>query len=823
MKTIKKKSSDAALLRAKEVPVDQLRWRCDPASLDISSTNDVKPLKEIIGQDRALRALRLGLEIKHYGYNVFVTGFSGTGRMTTLKRLLSEFQTRPVKLKDRCYVYNFHNPDQPILLTLDAGQGVKFRDDMNELIADLIKNIPAVFESRRYQEARKQTLEHFQERQRSVLKDFEKKVRERGFELIQVQVGQVVRPDIAPVINNTPLNFDQLDALLQQGKLSKEALDRLTKERASLESQMELVLKEMRNIERKAKESMNELAVRFLLPLVRSRVDDLREAYKDEKVQHYLDEVQKAIMDDAARFLPSEEAQVPIAGKTNRKDEEDPFREFRVNVVLDNSTTTTVPIVIETNPRFKNLFGTIEREVDRNGMWRMDFTMIKGGSLLQADGGFLVLNALDALIEPGVWQTLKRTLRNQLLEILPLETGVFGAISALKPEPIPLDVKVVMIGDAYIYSLLYEQDDDFKKIFKVRADFDIEMPKNRTVQKYVSFVKAVCDEEKLRPFDAEGVAEVVEYGVRLAGRQNKLSTRFDIVANVLREANYWAEKDNAQTVSGRHVRKAIDERIERVNMIEEKIQELIIEGTIFVDTAGKVVGQVNGLSVYDLGEHSFGKPTRITARTSMGKAGVINIEREADLSGPTHNKGVLILTGYLRSMYAVGKPLVMSASVAFEQSYSGVDGDSASSTEVYAILSSLAEIPLRQDIAVTGSVNQKGEIQPIGGVNQKIEGFFDVCNARGLTGTQGVIIPSKNIQHLMLRHDVIEAVKKGKFHIYAVDTIDDGIEILTGIKAGKRLPNGKFEPGSIHDRVDQKISEYARRWKEIERAGESRD
>jgi lon-related putative ATP-dependent protease len=446
----------------------------------------------------------------------------------------------------------------------------------------------------------------------------------------------------------------------------------------------------------------------------------------------------------------------------------------------------------------------------------MDFTMIKGGSLLKADGGFLVLNALDALIEPGVWQTLKRTLRNQLLEILPLETGLFGAISALKPEPIPIDVKVVMIGDAYIYSLLYEQDDDFKKIFKVRADFDTEMPKNRTVQKYVSFVKAICDEEKLRPFDAEGVAEVVEYGVRLAGRQNKLSTRFDIVANVLREANYWAEKDNAETVSSRHVRKAIDERIERVNMIEEKIQELILEGTIFVDTSGKVIGQVNGLSVYDLGEHSFGKPTRITARTSMGKAGVINIEREADLSGPTHNKGVLILSGYLRSMYAIGKPLVMSASIAFEQSYSGVDGDSASSTEVYAILSSLAEVPLRQDIAVTGSVNQKGEIQPIGGVNQKIEGFYDVCKARGLTGTQGVIIPSKNIQHLMLRHDVVEAVKKGKFHIYAIDTIDEGIEILTGIKAGKRLKNGQFEKGTIHDRVNRKLEEYAKRWREIE-------
>lgn len=799
--------------RNNEVSVHQLRWRCNPKSLGIKTTDDVKPLKEIIGQDRALRALRLGLEIKHYGYNVFVTGFSGTGRTTTLKRLLSEFQKANIPLRDYCYVNNFRNPDQPILITLEAGQGVRFRSDMDELIADLLKNIPAVFESRRYQEARKQTLEHFQERQRSILKDFEKRVRERGFELIQVQAGQAVRPDIAPVINNTPVSFEQLDQLVEQGKLTQENVDQLLKERAALETQMEILLKEMRNIERKAKESVNELAERFLLPLVKNRLDELRDKYTDKNLLHYLDDVQHNLMENADRFLPQEET--PRLGEQQPPDT---FPEFRVNVVVDNSETKTVPIVIETNPRFKNLFGTIEREVDKSGTWRMDFTMIKAGSLLRADGGYLLLNALDTLIEPGVWQTLKRTLRNQLLEIQPLETGLFGATSALKPEPIPINVKVIMIGDAHIYTLLYEQDDDFKKIFKVRADFDVEMEKgDKTVQKYVSFIKAQCDEEKLRPFDADGVAEVIEYGVRLAGRQNKLSTRFDVMANVLREANYWAEKENAATVTYRHVRKAIEERVERVKMIEDKIQELILEGTILIDSSGWAVGQVNGLSVYDLGEHSFGKPSRITVKTAMGKAGVINIEREADLSGPTHNKGVLILTGYLRSMYATDKPLVMSASIAFEQSYSGVDGDSASSTEVYAILSSLAEVPLRQDMAVTGSVNQKGEIQPIGGVNQKIEGFFDVCKARGLTGTQGVLIPASNVEHLMLRHDVVEAVQNKKFHIYAVSTIDEGIEILTGIKAGKRLKNGEFEKGSIHERVNRKLEEYAKRWREIER------
>ena len=798
----------------KEVPVDQLRWKCDPKHLDMKTTDDVKPLKDVVGQDRALRALRLGLEIKHFGYNVFVTGFSGTGRTTTLKRLLNEFQRNKVPLYDRCYVHNFRIPDQPLLVTLSAGSGAKLRADMDEFIADLLKNIPAVFESRRYQEARKRTLEHFQERQRSVLKDFEKKVRERGFELIQVQIGQTVRPDIAPLVDNAPVGFDQLDSLIQQGKLTRARVDQFMKDRALLETQMESILKEMRNIERKAKESIDELADRFLLPLVKNRVDELKDKYRNDKLAQYLDSVLEHIMENADRFLPQEEAT-----RTGRKPQGE-FAEFRVNVIVDNAETENIPIVIETNPRFKNLFGTIDREVDKSGMWRTDFTMIKAGSMLRADGGYLLLNALDALLEPGVWPTLKRTLRNQLHEIQTMETGIFGLSSTLKPEPIPFDVKVVMIGDAYIYNLLYEQDDDFKKIFKVRADFDVEMPKmDKTINHYISFIKMICDEEKLRPFDSSGIAEIVEYGVRLAGRQNKLSTRFNIIANVLREANFWAGKDGDKVVTRKHIRKAIEERIDRVNLVEEKIQEMILEGTILIDSRGAVVGQVNGLSVYDLGEHAFGKPSRITVRTSMGKAGVINIEREANLSGPTHNKGVLILSGYLRSTYAGDKPLAMSASIAFEQSYGGIDGDSASSTEVYAILSSLANVPLRQDIAVTGSVNQKGEIQPIGGVNEKIEGFFDVCQARGLTGKQGVIIPQQNVKDLMLRHDVVDAVTKGKFHVYTVGMIDEGIEILTGIKAGKPLKNGHFEKGGIHDRVNRKLLEFAKQWREIDRSG----
>lgn len=794
-----------------EVPVRRLRWRCDFKSLKVQSTDEVKPMKDVIGQERALRALRLGLEMRHPGYNVFVTGYSGTGRMTTIKYLLTEVKKKKVVLRDRCFVHNFRNSDQPTLLTFEAGNGRKFRSAMETLLRELRKVIPSAFESRRFQDERKRLLDFFQDRQRTILKDFEKKVKEKGFEVVQVPLGGGVRPDIAPVVNNQPVNFEQLNSLVQQGTLTKEQLEKISNDRITLESTLELVLREMRNIERKANESLEELAHRFISPIVNEYVHEVRDNFKNEKVQAFLENLRDNILENLSRFRTQDEQTSLTASR-----EEDNFIEFRVNVVLDNSETKGIPIIIETNPKFKNLFGTIEREVDRNGVWRTDFTYIKPGSLLLADGGYLVVNALDAIVEPGVWQTLKRTLRNGLLEVQPVETGLFGANSALKPEPIEINVKVIMIGDAYIYSLLYDLDDDVKKIFKVRADFDVEMPKKpQSIARYISFIKTICDDEHLLPFDRTGIAAVIEHGARLAGQQKKLSTRFNIIADVLREANYWATKNNSKAATAQHVTRAIDERIERVKLIEDKIQEMILSGMIMIATEGKAVGQVNGLSVYDMREYMFGKPSRITAKTSMGRDGVINIEREADLSGPTHNKGVLILSGYLRSMYARTKPLVMNASIAFEQSYSGVDGDSASSTEVYAILSSLANVPLRQDVAVTGSINQKGEIQPIGGVNQKIEGFFDVCKARRLTGRQGVMIPYQNISDLMLRHDVIEAVEKGKFHVYAIRTVDEGIELLTGKRAGRTLKDGTFEKNSVHGLVNKTLTEYAKHWKEL--------
>jgi lon-related putative ATP-dependent protease len=794
----------------KEIPVERLRWRCTPDTLGISSIEEALPLNEIIGQDRALRALHVGLEMKHYGYNIFVTGLPGTGRMTTITRMLHEFESRPAQLTDKCYVYNFRDPDAPMMLTLPAGQGMTFKKDMEGLLNELLKGIPGVFESRRYIEQRKGLLEHFQDRQRSVLKDFERKVKDRGFEVVQVQGGAGNRPEIAPLVDGAPASIEQLRAKVDAGEMTTDALNKLAAQQADLEGQMDIVMREMRNIERRAKKSLDDLNHKIVVPIVEELLDDLRSKYSSHRLHEYFAEVKSSVIENIDRFHPKDEQQASLLGIQIPK-EEDAFIEYQVNTIVDNGGVQGIPIVIETNPRYKNLFGTIERVIDRNGVWRTDFTHIKAGSLVKADGGYLVINALDALSEPGVWTSLKRVLRNRQIDIQPPESGLLGSSSALKPEPIHLNVKVIMIGDAYIYQLLYNMDEDFKKIFKIRADFDVEMPNARkAVTSYVSFVKMLCEQEELLPFDTSALAEVLEYGARLAGRQNKLSTRFNLLADVLREASYWAAKASATSVTGAHVRKAIDERIERVKMVEEKIQEMIDDGSIMIDTTGAVVGQVNGLSVYALGEHEFGKPSRITVKTAMGRAGIINIERESSLSGPTHNKGVLILGGYLSATYAQTKPLVLSASIAFEQSYGGVDGDSASSTEVYAILSSLSNVPLRQDLAVTGSVNQHGEIQPIGGVNLKIEGFYDVCKSRGLTGTQGVLIPHQNVKDLMLRHDIVDAVARGSFHVYGIVTINEGIEILTGKRAGKRSARGTFPPGTIHALVDRTLLRFAK-------------
>jgi ATP-dependent Lon protease len=795
----------------KELSPEKLRWKCDPQKIPFDTSDQCEPSEEIIGQQRALRSLKTGLDINSLGYNIFITGMVGTGRTTTIKQLLEKLEKGEGTPEDILYVNNFKNADEPMLLTMPAGRGKLFSESMENLVAKLRNSIPELLKSKYYSERRDEIVASQQKKQKEILKSFEEEVAEQGFAVIQVQMGLFVKPDLIPLVEGAPTSFNKIEALVKENKFSAQALEDLKKKYEELSEKLEGVFDELKENEEETSTLLKSWDAEAITPVIKRAVSEVRTKFPFSKAGIYLNEVEESLVRNIDLFKQQKKEE-----KEKEKEATDNFLEYRVNVLVDNSDLKHAPVVMESNPNYINLFGSIESISTRFGLWQTDFTKIKAGSFLKANGGFLVINALDALIEPGVWTTLKRTLRNQIFEIQNYASLFLISTTRLKPQPIKSNVKVVMIGDEEIYNLLYYLDKDFKKIFKIKAEFDSEMLRDdKTIRDYTCFMKKIINEDKLLPFDREGMAAVIEYATRIAGRQRKVSTRFHIVADVIREADYWAKKEKKKTVTRSHVERAVQERFDRVSLIEDKIQELIEEGTIMIDTRGKVVGQVNGLSVYDMGQFSFGKPTRITAKTAVGRAGVINIEREADLSGKTHNKGVLILGGYLRGKYAQDKPFSLSASIAFEQSYGGVDGDSASSTEVYAILSSLSGLPLRQDIAVTGSLNQKGEIQPIGGVNEKIEGFFDICRAKGLTGTQGVIIPVQNAQNLMLRPDVVDACAKGLFHLYPIKTIDEGIEILTGLKAGERKKDGNFEESTANFLVDKELKRLAASWKEF--------
>ena len=791
-----------------EVPPENLRWRCDVASIPYVSSENCPACDDIIGQERALKSLQTGLDIRSLGYNIFITGMVGTGRTTTIKQLLENMEDGNTPPDDLLYVNNFKTSDEPILITLPAGKGRLFGTAMDGLIEVLQRNIPELLKSPYYSEKRDAIIEGQQRRQKEMLQGFEEAAAKDGFSMIQVQMGMFVKPDLIPVIEDQPAPFAKLEALVKEKKFPPKALEALKAKYEELSGKLEALFEKLREIDEETRTLLKAWDAEAISPLIKGAVAEINAKFPYPGISAHLADAEANLIGNLELFKPQ------------KKDEEkgefvDPFLSYRVNLLVDNAELKNAPVVMETNPTYLNLFGSIESTVNRMGLIQTDFTKIKAGSFLKANGGFLVINAVDALTEPGVWMMLKRTLRNQIFEIQNYASLFLFSQTRVKPQPIKVNVKVVMIGDEEIYNLLYMADQDYKKIFKIKAEFDSEMPKTEdSIGDYARFIKKICDEDALLAFDKTGMAAVVEYGTRIAGRQKKLSTRFHVIADVVREASYWARQDGKALVDAGHVETAIKERFERVSLIEDKIQEMIDEGSILIDTQGAVVGQVNGLSVYAMGQFSFGKPTRITARTSSGRAGVINIEREADLSGSTHNKGVLILGGYLRGKYAQTKALAFTASLAFEQSYGGVDGDSASSTEVYAILSSLTKLPLRQDIAVTGSLNQKGEIQPIGGVNEKIEGFFDVCRTRGLTGTQGVIIPHQNVQNLMLRTDVVAAAAEGRFHVYPIATVDQGIEILTGVPAGAQFEDGTFEPGSVNDLVDKEIQRLARVAKE---------
>ena len=797
-----------------ELSPDRLRWTCCPEGIPFSSSDEAPACADIIGQGRALKAIQTGLDIKSLGYNIFITGMVGTGRTTTIKQLLEQLEKGEKTPDDILYVNNFKNPDEPVLITLPAAQGKLFSEAMEKLIDMLRTSIPNLLKSQYYTEKRDATVESQQKKQRELMQHFEEEVAEEGFSVIQVQMGLFTRPDLIPVIEGQPIPFNKIEGLVKEKKIPKETLEKLRAKYEELTTELEALFEKLKEIDEETRTLLKKWDEEAISPLIKGAIDEMRTKFPSPKIEAYLTDAEQNLVKTIDLFKNQ---------KKEEKDKEqaDEFHEYRVNLLVDNADQKGAPVVMETNPTYPNLFGSIEFAYSRMGLGQTDFTMIKAGSFLKANGGYLVINALDALVEPGVWTTLKRTLRNQIFEIQNYLSMYFFSGPRIKPESLKSDVKVVMIGDSTIFNLLYFQDEDFKKIFKIKAEFDSEMPKDaEAIGDYIRFIKKICTEDGLSPFDKDGIAALIEYATRVAGRQKKLSTRFHVIADVVRESCYWSRKAGRASVGRADVERAVEERFERVSMIEDKIQEMIEEGTIMIDTEGAVVGQVNGLSVYDMGQFMFGKPTRITARTAMGRAGVINIEREADMSGPTHNKGVLILGGYLRGKYATRRPFTLSASLAFEQSYGGVDGDSASSTEVYAVLSSLSGLPLRQDIAVTGSLNQKGEIQAIGGVNEKIEGFFGVCRARGLTGTQGVVIPHQNVQNLMLRTDVVDAVKEGKFHVYPVKTIDEGIEILTGIEAGQAREDGTFEDGTVHFLVDRELQRLARGLKAFAETGE---
>jgi len=799
-----------------EVPVRQLRWRCNPQNLGFKTTREITCCEDILGQERALKAIRLGLEVKSPGYNIFIAGLTGTGKTTTIKLLLERIEPGSGIPDDICYVHNFKQPDSPRVLQLSPGRGCELAADMEALIDDLRSKLSQIFSSEGFEKQHKKIMEDLKNQSIELFQHLEAKMKKEGFAVVKVDLGYVTKPEILPVMEGDVITWEQLSERVKQGTIDQKSIKKLQQKHRVLAEDLDDAIRENRIIEKSIVKAVKTLKNKFCQPIVSSLINELKDKYHNPIVTEYLDAVQEAIQNNLERFQEREDAPQQAVLPLTMPQEQDDFHEFKINVVVDNALLKKVPVIIETAPNYKNLFGTIERVVDRQGVWRTDFTKIKAGSLLKANGGYLVLNMLDVLIEPGVWVALKRMLRHRMLDIQAYDPFHLSSGTALKPEPVQIDVKVVVIGDMNLYQMLYFYDDDFRKIFKVKADFDTVMTKNESALKnYARFVKKICDEENLLPFANTGVAEVIEYGVRLAGRQNKISSRFSDIADLIRESNYWAKGNSAKIVKGDHVRKALDEKHDRFGMLEDKIQEMIDEGVLMIDVDGMKTGQVNGLSVYELGDFSFGRPTKITAEVSMGRAGIINIEREADLSGKTHNKGVLIIAGYLRGKYAQDKPLSMSVSLAFEQSYSGVDGDSASSTEIYAVLSELSEMPLRQDIAVTGSVNQKGEIQPIGGVNQKIEGFFAVCQARGLTGNQGVMIPHQNVADLMLDMEVVEAVKHNQFHVYPVQTIEQGIEILTGVKAGKKTKKGKYPKATVNFLVEDRLVRLAKGLKEF--------
>ena len=809
--------------RHAELPAAKLRWRCELSRIPFETTAQAELREGFIGQERALRALKMGAELSAPGYNVFVCGLAGTSRGGTIARMIEELHPPTKESLDRCYVNNFKLPDRPRLLALPRGQANSFKKDMQAGIDFLRRRIPQVFEGEPFQRQKGRIVERFTVREKDLMDDFTRRIAREQFALGHMQVGAVALPEIFPVLEGQMVPIEDISKMVHEGKLEPPVAEDIERKYEQFRQEFTVVYRKTLTLSRELASELSYLEQEAASVLVDGVIEELKEKYPGADVSEYLEEVRHHLLDNLDPFKEREgegehDEETPDGlPKMTGAPERDPFRVYGVNVILAHGDEEISPVIFETTPTYANLFGTIQRAYDTRGGWTSDFMDLRGGSLLRADGGFLIMYSLEALSEVGVWRALKRTLNHNRLEIQPLEMFYPFGGSAQKPEAIDINVKVILIGDRSLYELLYEYEEDFRKIFKVRVEFDEEMAmSDGVIAEYAGRLRALSEKENLYPFDRGAFAAMLEYGVRQAGRRNKVTARFIDIADLAREAHYNAAAAGESVVRAAHVRGALSSKMERHNLIETRIREMIQEGTLLVDVEGTSVGQVNGLSVLEIGGYSFGKPVRITATAALGKAGLINIEREANLSGRFHDKGIHIIAGYLRSQFAQDKPLSLAASICFEQSYSGVDGDSASSTEIYALASALSGLPLRQDIAVTGSINQQGAIQAIGGVNEKIEGFFDVCRIKGLTGTQGVMMPESNVEDLMLREDILEAVAAGKFHIWPVAQIEQGIEILTQTAAGSKNGDGKFEPGTVFALMDDRLRNMAKTMKEFD-------
>jgi len=787
-----------------ELKPEQLKFIYNPKDLKFDTSLELKPIEGIFGQERAIKALQIGVSMKSHGYNIFITGLSGTGKFTTVKKMLETINPDCGQLFDYAYVNNFDDEDRPVVLKFPAGEAAKFKKEMSNTIKFLQENIPSVMESDFFLKKKKKIIAEYGETQQELLTNFEERLAKEGFALGQLKEGEMVRPEIFYVHEKQNYFITQMDELITKNVISKQKAQVIFKKYTDFQEELQAIFRKSLQLNQSFKDKIKSLETQIAKDIVQASFDDLREQFGEDKVLEYIDKVILNILENLDIFKGNK----PAKEETSTGIIVDYFKEYDVNIVLDNSRLTSCPLVVETSPTYTNLFGTIEKYSDGTGNWLADFTRIKAGSLLRANGGYLIINAMDAFNEPGVWRALKRVMLYGLLEIQDVSTFYFASPSALKPEAIEINTKVIFIGNNYIYSLLSNYEDDFNKIFKIKAEFDYEIKRTEhNISEYIKVIKKLIQDEKLLEFDSSAIAKLLEYSARYAGEKNKLTTRFAYIGDLAREANFWALDVNDRIVSAYHVQQAFLSSRERHGLDEDKISEMIHDGTFLIDTDGARVGQINGLAVYGNNHNSFGKPTRITASVSLGNGSIINVEREAGLSGSSHNKGLLIISGYFRETFGKKIPLSFSASIVFEQGYGMIDGDSASVTEICVLVSALSEIPIKQNFAITGSVNQKGDIQPIGGVNEKIEGYFDVCNSRGLNGSHSVIIPIQNVKDLMLKDSVIQAVKEGKFHIYSVSRVEEAVEILTGFKAGKRNANGNFELNSVYGIVEKKLRE----------------